>query len=151
MKSRDLTLSDIYFTIKAGLHVGRSLNEFMYLLDQIDINNVTYNSDIIQHVALNTKKYYRSCVIRDNELEMVIITWRVGQESGMHGHPGDCIFKILRGSLYEELYSKKRISKNYINEGDKGYINNEIGYHNVKNIGDSYAVSIHFYSPSFEM
>ena len=146
LKNNILSLSDIYFTIKAGLRVGRSLNEFIYLFDNVDMSN----PDLVQHIALDSKKYYRSSVIRDNELEMAIITWRVGQESGLHGHPGDCIFKLLRGTLYEEIYSKKRIKKNLINQGDTGYINNNIGYHNVKNTGDTYAVSIHVYSPSFE-
>lgn len=141
-----MSLNDIYFTIKSGLRVGRSLNEFLYLFDNVEMSN----PELFNHIALNTKKYYRSSVLRDSHLEMAIITWRTGQESELHGHPGDCIFKILKGTLFEEIYMKKRIRKNTLNQGYCGFINNNIGYHNVKNIGDDYAVSIHIYSPSFQ-
>ena len=149
VKQKFVSLSDIYFTIKSGLRAhaesGRTLKDYMYLLDSIDLTN----PELMTYIALDTRSYYRASVLRDSDLEMAIITWRVGQESGLHGHPGDCIFKLLRGTLNEEIFSRKKIQRKVINEGDTRFINNDIGYHNVKNNGNSYAVSIHIYSPSF--
>lgn len=149
LKQKFGSLSDIYFTIKSGLRAhaetGRTLKDYMYLLDSIDLTN----PELMTYIALDTRSYYRASVLRDSDLEMAIITWCVGQESGLHGHPGDCIFKLLRGTLNEEIFSRKKIQRKVINEGDTLFINNNIGYHNVKNNGNSYAVSIHIYSPSF--
>jgi hypothetical protein len=139
------SLSDIYFTIKAGLRIGRSISEYLSLLDDIDITH----PDLTQYIVLDTKGYHRASVLRDSELEMVVITWLKDQESGVHGHPGECIFKLLRGTLTEDIYSKKRIRHDFIYTGDTGFIKNEIGYHNVKNVSKEYAVSIHIYSPAF--
>jgi len=139
------SLSDIYFEIKAGLRVGRRLCEYKELLSSVDISH----PELSQYIVLNRKKYNRSVVIRDGMLEMDVITWMSGQESDVHGHPGDCIYKMLKGSLREDLYNQKSIIRRNIVEGDCGYICDSIGYHNVKNNGGTYAVSLHVYSPSF--
>ena len=141
------SLSDIYFEIKAGLRVGRKLSEYIGLLSLVNIDH----SELSRHIVLDTRGYHRSVVIRDVMLEMAVITWMSGQESDVHGHPGDCIYKMLKGSLREDLYSRKAIRRRNIVEGDCGYICNGIGYHNVKNVGGSYAVSLHVYSPSFPL
>lgn len=141
------SLSDIYFEIKAGLRVGRKLSEYKGLLSSVNIDH----SELSRHIVLDTSGYHRSVVIRDGMLEMAVITWLSGQESDVHGHPGDCIYKILRGVMREDLYNRKAIRRRNIVEGDCGYICNGIGYHNVKNVGGSYAVSLHVYSPSFPL
>lgn len=139
------SLSDIYFTIKAGLRVGRHLREFIEVLDRVDFNH----PELSRYIALDRKRYHRSVVIRDDRLEMAVITWMVGQESGVHGHPGDCIYKVLRGTMREDLYTRKAIKRNAIECGQCGYVSNSVGYHNVKSIGESFAVTLHVYSPSF--
>lgn len=139
------SLSDVYFEIKAGLRAGRHLREFIGLIDDININH----SELSRYIVLDTKGYHRTAVIRDELLEMAVITWMRGQESGVHGHPGDCIYKVLRGSLQEDLYTRKAIKRLDKNVGDCGYISNSVGYHNVKSVGETYAVSLHVYSPSF--
>ena len=141
------SLSDVYFEIKAGLRVGRKLSEYIGLLSLVNIDH----SEISRYIVLDTSGYHRSVVIRDGMLEMAVITWMSGQESDVHGHPGDCIYKMLKGSLREDLYSRKAIRRRNIVEGDCGYICNSIGYHNVKNDSGSYAVSLHVYSPSFPL
>ena len=139
------SLSDVYFEIKAGLRVGRKLSEYTGLLSLVNIDH----SEISRYIVLDTSGYHRSVVIRDRMLEMAIITWMSGQESDVHGHPGDCIYKMLKGSLREDLYNRKAIKRRTIVEGDCGYICDGIGYHNVKNDSGTYAVSLHVYSPPF--
>ena len=141
------SLSDLYFEVKAGLRVGHHLREYIHLLDKIDINH----PEISQYIVLDTKGYHRSVVIRDKKLELVVITWLRGQESGVHGHPGDCIYKVLRGTMREDLYTRKAIKRNDIDTGSSSFICNAVGYHNVQNISDSFAVTLHLYSPSFEL
>ena len=139
------SLSDLYFSIKAGLRVGRHLHEFKDLLDSITIDH----PEMTQYIVLDTKGYHRNVVIRDRMMELVVITWLKGQESGVHGHPGECLFKLLKGTMREDLYTRKAIKRNDLEPGFVGYVSNGVGYHNVKNIGDGFAVSIHIYSPSF--
>lgn len=146
MSRHNETLSDIYFRIKAGLRIGKKLHEFIDILDDITIEH----PELSQHIVLDPKKYHRSVVISDKKLEMVVISWLPNQSSDVHGHPGECIYKVLRGTLQEDLYSKRSIKKNVFSEGKTEYICNNIGYHAVKNIEDSYAITLHVYSPSFD-
>lgn len=140
-----MSLSDLYFSIKAGIRVGRHLHEFKDILDDITIDH----PEMTQYIVLDTKGYHRKVVIRDRMMELAVITWLSGQESGVHGHPGECIFKLLKGTMREDLYTRKAIKRNDLEPGFVGYVSNKVGYHNVKNIGDDFAVSIHIYSPSF--
>ena len=80
-------------------------------------------------------------------------TW---SNADIHGHPEHgCIMMPLQGSLLEERFTVfeslpnkySSAHKNIICEGETAFINNSMGVHQVKNNGDTMAVSLHVYSP----
>lgn len=91
-------------------------------------------------------------VLIDNDLlKVVLIHWKPGKVSSIHGHPGGCMFKILQGKLEELRYSndslQRIIESNGYRAGDMAYIDNSLGYHSVGNIFGSPAISLHAYTP----
>jgi len=81
---------------------------------------------------------------------MYIITWNKCKESPIHDHSKNgCIYKILHGTLIEELYNNnlKIIQKNILHKDTIKYIDNKIGYHKIINPTDDISVSLHIYSP----
>jgi predicted metal-dependent enzyme (double-stranded beta helix superfamily) len=85
-------------------------------------------------------------------LKVVLIHWKPGKVSNIHGHPsGGCVFKMLHGKVEELRYStgedQKIISSNGYRKGSIAYIDDRLGYHAVGNPFGSSAVSLHAYTP----
>ncbi len=96
---------------------------------------------------------------------IAVLTWLPGQMTDIHGHPEHgCIMMPLQGSLLEERFTllnslpskyfpnylklQQRPSySNILMPGKTAFINNTMGVHQVKNNGDTMAVSLHVYSP----
>lgn len=103
-----------------------------------------------KHMVINPCHYFRKKIFENNNYEVYIITWDIGQTAKIHDHAENgCFLKILQGELTEIIYNKeitnKTISK--LNEGDVSFMSNNIGYHSILNTGQIPAVSIHIYSP----
>ena len=92
-------------------------------------------------------------VLVDNErIKIVLIHWKPGKVSNIHGHPqGGCVFKVLQGKLEELRYSadasQNLLSSNGYRAGSIAYIDDRLGYHAVGNPFGSSAVSLHAYTP----
>ena len=136
-----MSLIDLFSTIEHKISLGHRLK------DCADIINLYNSNDYTNYVKKNINKYNRSIVISNNEMELVIITWSMQQSSGFHGHPGECIFKVLENSIHEENQCENVNTKRVYNEGDIGYIDNSIGIHNMTALYD--AVTLQIYSPAF--
>lgn len=92
----------------------------------------------------------RQVLMSDDRLEVVLIHWKPGKASDIHGHAeGGCVFKLLQGKLEELRYtpgrSPKLLSMNSMHSGDMAYIDNRMAYHQVGNPYGSSAVSVHVY------
>jgi hypothetical protein len=137
-----MLLIELFNTIEKNINLGKTLKECMTLLED-------YNaSDYKQYVKQNAKKYNRQIVYKNDTIELVIITWSKDQSSGFHSHPGECIFKVLENNMSEIIKkNEKIIQTNIYNINDIGYIDNNIGIHNMLAMDDS--VTIHLYSPTF--
>jgi hypothetical protein len=136
-----MSLIDLFCLIENKISLGNTLK------DCADIINMYNSKDYIDYVKKNENKYNRKVVISNKEMELVIITWSIGQSSGFHGHPGECIFKVLENSIHEEKKCIDINTSRIYNTGDIGYIDNSIGIHNMIAMSD--AVTLHIYSPSF--
>ena len=117
------------------------------LKDCIELLNIYDSKDYISYVNKNENKYNRKVVSSNNQIELVIITWCRGQSSGFHGHPGECIFKVLENSIHEKVMNGDIQIESTYKTGNVGYIDNLIGTHNMTALND--AVTLHIYSPPF--
>jgi hypothetical protein len=136
-----MNLIDLFNQIEHKISSGDNLQDCIELLKKYD------SKDYMNYIKKNEKKYHRNVVFSNKQIELVIITWSSGQSSGLHGHPGECIFKVLENSINEEIITgDSKIECSYYSE-NIGYIDNSIGFHNMTAINDT--VTLHIYSPPF--
>ena len=82
-------------------------------------------------------------------VDIYFIVWKPNALSKIHNHSKNgCYMFILKGDIKEEIYNKKLniIGSNYYSTFDISYINDNIGYHRIKNT-NQYSYSLHFYHP----
>ena len=82
-------------------------------------------------------------------VDIYFIVWQPNTVSKIHDHSKNgCHMFILKGDIKEEIYDKnlKLIGNNYYSTFDKSYIDDNIGYHRIKN-SNQYSYSLHIYHP----
>ena len=82
-------------------------------------------------------------------VDIYFIVWKPNAISKIHNHSKNgCYMFILKGDIKEVIYNKKLniIGTNYYSTFDTSYINDNIGYHRIKNT-NQYSYSLHFYHP----
>tara|TARA_B110000208_G_scaffold63333_1_gene82201 strand:- start:678 stop:1109 length:432 start_codon:yes stop_codon:yes gene_type:complete len=84
-----------------------------------------------------------------NNMKMYLLKWEQFGESSIHNHGvNGCIFKVLDGSLIEEVYKPYNLKhlKTYKHDKDHiKYIDNEMGLHKIINNNDNKSYSLHIY------
>ena len=94
----------------------------------------------------------RHVLVDNHWMKVVLIHWKPGKVSDIHGHPsGGCVFKLLNGTWEELRYSADEkqtiLCSNGYRAGSMAYIDDRMGYHAVGNPFGSSAVSLHAYTP----
>ena len=82
-------------------------------------------------------------------VDIYFIVWQPNTVSKIHNHSKNgCYMFILKGMIREEIYNKNLslINNNYYSTFDKSYIDDNIGYHRIKN-SNQYSYSLHIYHP----
>jgi len=123
-----------------------------------------------KYANFDPHRYTRNLVDTGNgKFNLILLCWGEGHGSGVHDHANaHCWMKVVDGTLFEnqyewpnsehteitpELYNamtKKKVTE--FKTGEVAYINDSIGLHRVENNSHSAcAVSLHLYSPPFEM
>ena len=126
-------------------------NEFSVIQVREIVEKLSFNiSDFITDIDFNNQGY-KKILIYDNPLfDVYVIVWDKLGVSKIHDHSENgCIFRIMKGILSEQIFNKdlKRISRRVLGKDIIGYIDNDNGYHKIRNILDDYSVSLHLYSP----
>lgn len=111
---------------------------------------LAFDKDQIQRLLKNRET--RHVLVENNKLTVVLIYWKPGKISNIHGHPkGGCVFKVLHGKLEELRYatdeSQTLLSSNGYRAGSMTYIDDRLGYHAVGNPFGRPAISLHAYTP----
>ena len=82
-------------------------------------------------------------------IDIYFIVWKPNALSKIHNHSKNgCYMFIIKGDIREEIFNKKLniIGTNYYSTFNLSYINDNIGYHRIKNT-NQYSYSLHFYHP----
>ena len=82
-------------------------------------------------------------------VDIYFIVWQPNTVSKIHNHSKNgCHMFILKGMIREEIYTKNLslTDINYYSTFDKSYIDDNIGYHRIKN-SNQYSYSLHIYNP----
>ncbi len=86
-------------------------------------------------------------IYRDRRMDVWLISWLPTQGTQLHDHGGSSgSFTVLSGTLTEAVVSNGGLCENRRHEGDS------VGFgphyvHDVRNVSDTPAVSVHAYSP----
>ncbi len=88
----------------------------------------------------------------DGSFSVTAMVWRPGQVTPIHDHVTWCVFGVLQGVEYEELFALAAdgshlldIGRNAGQPGDVSGFAPPGDIHRVRNIGDGVAVSLHVY------
>jgi len=82
-------------------------------------------------------------------IDIYFIVWKPNAISKIHNHSKNgCYLFLIKGNIIEEIYNKKlkKIGKNIYDNFSLSYINDNIGYHRIKNY-NQYSYSLHIYHP----
>jgi 3-mercaptopropionate dioxygenase len=100
-------------------------------------------------------KSYRSHVLHtepDGSFSIVALVWRPGQVTPIHDHVTWCVFGVIQGEEYEELFTLDGKSGCLVESGTNTNRTAEVGgfappgdIHRVRNAGEGTAISIHIY------
>ena len=98
---------------------------------------------------------YRSHVLHtepDGTFSIVALVWRPGQVTPIHDHVTWCVFGVIQGIEYEELFTLDEESGCLVEAGSSANRTGDVSgfappgdIHRVRNAGDRTAISIHIY------
>lgn len=129
-----------------------------------DNNNIRHCQSILKNYTGNdwhrfiyrdSVEGYHRCLLERNDLfSLYVLTWYPQSTTDIHGHSSKgCCFKVLEGGLLETRFPENRRSpvlKSILCAGDTGYIDNEIGKHQISHIDvNELSASLHLYSPGY--
>jgi 3-mercaptopropionate dioxygenase len=99
-----------------------------------------------------TSSGHRLHVEPDGSFSMVAIVWRPGALTRIHDHVTWCVFGVLAGVEYEDLYALSEDGTTLTEIGTNANRTGEVSgfappgdIHRVRNIGDDTAISLHIY------
>lgn len=84
----------------------------------------------------------------------MVLVWSPFRHSPVHDHSGSaCYVKVIKGCITETIYHEEpeNKEKRCLKEGDVGFISDDIGIHKMENEGNDWAISVHMYTPPFEV
>jgi len=95
--------------------------------------------------------YTRNCIFRTDNFELILLCWDKLQETAIHCHnEQECWVYVLKGEFEEERYQSTDNGLEIEQELDLmeegvSYMNDNMGYHKLKNVVKDKAMSLHLY------
>jgi predicted metal-dependent enzyme (double-stranded beta helix superfamily) len=100
---------------------------------------------------------HRLHVEPDGSFSMVAIVWQPGALTRIHDHVTWCVFGVLAGVEYEDLYALSEDGTALIEVGSNPNLTGAVSgfappgdIHRVRNISDSTAISLHIYGTDLD-
>lgn len=88
----------------------------------------------------------------DGAFSIVALVWRPGQVTPIHDHVTWCVFGVVQGVEYEEVFTLDEKNEYLVEAGDNANLTGEVSgfappgdIHRVRNAGNQTAISIHIY------
>ncbi len=141
---------ELGFLCRDVLNTGRKIQTARGLQPFVNILGKFTSPDPARLSNHLRKMDRRQVLLSNNQFELVLIQWKPGHVSEIHGHNGaKCLFKVLTGKLEELRFTPDTSCRLFaacsMKSGDLNYIDDSIGYHQVGNPFGSPALSLHLY------
>jgi predicted metal-dependent enzyme (double-stranded beta helix superfamily) len=88
----------------------------------------------------------------DGSFSIIALVWRPGQVTPIHDHVTWCVFGVIQGTEYEELFTLDEERECLVEAGSSANAIGDVSgfappgdIHRVRNVGDRTAISIHVY------
>lgn len=138
-----------------------TLEKLIQQLDQCDqrkdyiqlANALTLDEDQLSSYAFWDKNHYtRNCIKRTDDYELLLLCWEKNQETPIHCHNGEeCWVYLASGKIYEKRFQKNEKNQPFsvdelkMENSGVSYMNDEMGYHLLKNLEDGRSMTLHLY------
>lgn len=121
--------------------------EYKSLAQNMELNA----SDFEKYITWNPNRYTRNCIVRTDLYELILLCWDKEQETSIHCHGGEeCWVYVIEGELVELNYvldsgMPKEQLQEKMSKGEVSYMNDDMGYHKLKNHVKGRSLSLHLY------
>ncbi len=117
---------------------------------EVILNKFSQEELTLNHKCVETTYgYERAVLFKNKDVEIVFCHWRPGDKSSVHLHPGvNCWFKCLKGDIVELRSMGKE--QNFLTKGAIGNIDDTKGAHQMLNMSNECAYSVHIYQTKKE-
>ena len=130
-----------------NLNLGPGHGGYLDLLKSIKLPE----SEWKRFVKWKDNRYTRNCISACDAYELLLMCWKSGHQSPIHNYDfQESWIKVLKGQLIIEIYHVDRESGDckldeevVINEKEYTYLNDNMGFHRVKNGSDEDTISLH--------
>jgi len=108
-------------------------------------------SEFLPFAHFSTDHYTRNCIKRTNHYELILLCWEENQETPVHCHGGEeCWVYVVDGRMEESHfdYIQKLLIETEtesLSKGSKSFMNDELGFHKLKNSATGRSMSLHLY------
>ncbi len=126
-----------------------TIEDYTTLLQKFDFDQINFKP----FESWSNERYTRNCIYKDEQFEVLLLCWKSGQQTSIHGHDGeDCWVYMLEGEMTEVFYTLD--SENYLRE-DRSHVikpkqltfmNDKLGYHKLMAGQKGRSVSLHIYA-----
>lgn len=107
------------------------------------------------YIFFSHARYTRNLIYKAPEFELLVLCWKQGQQSLPHGHENQkCWMRIEQGELefinFQEEPSDSRLLRKMESKiGKKGFVDGPAIIHQVSNVSEQDAISLHLYARPF--
>lgn len=130
-----------------------AIEDYTTLLQNFDFNRI----DFKPYESWSNKRYTRNCLYKDDKFEVLLLCWKPGQQTAIHGHDGeDCWVYLLEGEITEVFYSMdsdhylREERSHLINSQQLTFMNDNLGYHKLSASENCKSISLHIYAKPIE-
>ena len=142
-------------------HSSYSLKNLIDALEKKQFEDVLKNFDQIEisekelepYMFWDNECYTRNCISHSDSYELLVLCWKAGQSTSIHGHNNqECFVKVVKGSFLEVQYnwdeksnSMIEIGRKVLSKNDDTSIDKEAIYHSLTSMDNEKTISIHLY------
>lgn len=138
----------------------KSLNgliETLKISDAEDFVKIAKNmhipvEDFKKYMYWKDEDYSRNCIIKTDEFELILLCWKKGNITSIHGHDNQkCWIYQVDGEMTEIRYKQDsegkltECNRILLTPGKLCYMHDTMGYHLLKNHTDKKAMTLHLY------
>jgi len=126
------------------------------------LSGITFGKEeLAPYIHFRTPYYTRNLIEKNPNFEIMTLCWQPGHYTPIHDHQGsEGWLHVIEGRVLEKIYHYNpsaeqdhilKVQGEVTSEvGGLSHINDALGYHSIHNVGESQAITLHFYSPAIK-